>query len=297
MSQIDNTQTSGDLPLISIYMPTKNRLALLKRAINSVFAQTYPNIDIHIVNDGSTDGTKGYLNELAQRHDNVYVVHNETSIGACAARNIAINNAKGEFITGLDDDDEFLPERLIRLHAAYNDNYAFVCSSMYWDYGKKKRLIDAKQGIITLAHQLSYNEATTQVLVKRERVIAVGGFDENFVACQDYDLWTRLIITYGPAYRIGHASYIVNDTATTERMIGDPKSVKGYDQYFDKHAHLMTSINKCNQAFMRLRRLRQPMPLKMLIKQVGSGHMQAKIRYYLSSNFQFIKRVHRWLYK
>jgi hypothetical protein len=168
---------------------------------------------------------------------------------------------------------------------------------MFWDYGKKRRLIDAKEGIITLSQQLDYNEATTQILVENERLQAVGGFDESFVACQDYDLWTRLMIKYGDAYRINDASYIINDTASTERLIGNPKSVKGYEQYFEKHHLLMSKVNIKNQNFMKLRRKKERMPFIMLLKQLNSGHLIAKIRYFLSSNFNFIKRTHHFLYR
>jgi len=285
------------LPLVSVYMPTKNRLTLLKKAIQSVFSQTYPMIELHVVDDGSTDGTFEYLQELAKTNSNVFIYRNEHSIGACAARNIAIKNAKGEMVTGLDDDDLFLPERIASLVSAYDEKYAFVCSSMWWDYGAKRRHIDSSAKEITLDEQLSYNEATTQVLVNRERVLDVGGFDETFVACQDYDLWTRLIIKYGNAYRIKAPSYVVNDTATTDRMIGNPKSVKGYEQFFEKHGHLMSVANKKNQYFMKLRRLRQPMPLKELFSQLGSGYFYAKLRYFLSSNFTIVKKLHRNFYK
>lgn len=290
-------QTDNQPPLVSVYMPTKDRLALLKLAIASVFSQDYPAIELLIVNDGSTDGTKAFLDELAEAYSNVIVFHNQQSIGACAARNIAITHAKGEFVTGLDDDDVFTSNRISSLLDIYDDNYAFVCSSMWWDYGNKKRLIDAVEGEITLAQQLSYNEATTQVLVKKDRVLAVDGFDESFVACQDYDLWTRLIIKYGSAYRLNQPSYIINDTATTVRMIGNPKSVKGYEQYYQKYSYLMSDRNKKNQQFMKLRRLRQPMSFSMLLSQLGSGHFQSKLRYFLSSNFIFIKSLHRWFYK
>ncbi|MEW6983298.1 glycosyltransferase family 2 protein [Colwelliaceae bacterium 6471] len=284
-------------PLVSVYIPTKNRLALLKRAVSSVLQQTYTNIELHIVNDGSTDETQSYLDGLAQDHPNIHVYHNEVSIGACAARNIAIKSAVGEFLTGLDDDDEFLPNRIASLMNAYHDKYAFVCSSMFWDYGKKKRLIDGKQEVITLEKQLSYNEATTQVLVKRDYVIAVGGFDENFVACQDYDLWTRLIIKYGPALRIASPSYVINDTGVTQRMIGDTKSVQGYIQYFEKHGHLMSLINIENQKFMRLRRQRKRMTISMLLEQVGCGYLWPKIRYFLSSNFSLVRGLHKKVYR
>ena len=99
------------LPLVSIYIPTKNRLKLLKRAINSVRAQTYPNTEIIIVDDGSTDGTKEYLKTL-EKESNIVVIYRDKSYGATDARNLAIKKSKGDFLTGLDDDDFILPDRI-----------------------------------------------------------------------------------------------------------------------------------------------------------------------------------------
>lgn len=295
MSQTDNSNVH--YPLVTVYMPTKNRLALLKRAIATVMEQTYPNIELIVVNDASTDGTFEYLEQLQFENDKVQVFHHQVSQGACVARNLALKNAKGEFVTGLDDDDEFLPNRIESLYRAYDDQYAFVCSSMWWDYGKRKRLIDKAALNITLAAQLSYNEATTQVFVEKSRILAVGGFDETFVACQDYDLWTRLIIEFGQALRIAQPSYIINDTATTERMIGNPKSVEGYRQFMQKHQSLMSKSNIRNQAFMVLRRQRKVMPFSMLVSQMFTGHFMAKLRYFLSSNFSIVKNLHRKFFK
>ncbi len=284
-------------PLVSVYIPSKNRRALLSTAINSVLEQTYSNIELLVVDDGSTDDTFAFLTQLADKNNSIRIFKNEVSLGACAARNVAIKHAKGEFITGLDDDDVFLPNRVESLVNAYQDKYAFICSSMYWDYGSKKRLVDGVEGEITLAQQLSYNEASTQVLVKKSRVLSVGGFDEQFVACQDYDLWTRLLIKYGTAFRIATPSYIINDTGSSERMIGNINSVKGYLQYFDKHQHLMSDVNIKNQTFMRIRRRREVLSIWALLKQIGAGHFYSKFRYFLSSNFVLIRQLHKKYYK
>lgn len=93
--------------LISIYIPTHNRRKLLERAVKSVQQQTYLNIELIIVDDGSSDSTWDYLNDIANK--NIRIFKHEQPLGACAARNLAIKHAKGKFITGLDDDDEFQP--------------------------------------------------------------------------------------------------------------------------------------------------------------------------------------------
>lgn len=284
-------------PLVSVYIPSKNRCLLLSKAINSVLNQTYCNIEILVVDDGSTDNTSAFLTELVKTTANLRIFKNDKSIGACASRNIAIKNASGSYITGLDDDDCFLPNRIESLLAAYDERYSFVCSSMFIDFGKKKRLIDSSAGEISLENQLSYNEATTQILVKKSQVLAVGSFDESFTSCQDYDLWTRLIHQYGKAYRIAEPSYIINDTGSSERMIRGENSVKGYYQFLEKHKSLMDDANLKNQKFMRLRRRLDVMSFSELCNQIGSGKLISKTRYFLSSNFAIVRKLRDKFYR
>src|SRR5512144_610930 len=97
---------------VSVYLPTRNRAASLQRAVDSVLAQTHADFELIVVDDGSSDGTRQCL-EDAQRSDaRVRAIHHAVSRGAPASRNAAIAAARGEWLTGLDDDDEFLPRRL-----------------------------------------------------------------------------------------------------------------------------------------------------------------------------------------
>lgn len=93
--------------LISIYIPTHNRIELLKKAINSVLEQTYTNWELIVVNDASTDNTEEYLKKISSSDSRIRYFTNETPKGACYSRNIAIKNSSGKYITGLDDDDVF----------------------------------------------------------------------------------------------------------------------------------------------------------------------------------------------
>jgi len=100
-------------PLVTVYIPTYNRLELLKRAVKSVLDQDYSNIELIVVDDGSSDGTVDYLECVSQADQRVRYFVNEVNSGACVSRNKAIWAEKGEFITGLDDDDYFLNDRII----------------------------------------------------------------------------------------------------------------------------------------------------------------------------------------
>ena len=280
-------------PLVTVYMPTHNRCQLLKRAVESVLKQSYPAIELIIVDDASTDNTRAYLTDLAIKHDNVQFFTQQRAKGACAARNIAINAAKGELITGLDDDDEFQPERIKHLVENYDENYAFTCTGFLWHYGNKARAVDNTDKVITLAEQLSYNYATNQVLVATERLRKIGGFDESFVACQDYDTWTRLIKQFGYAKRVAGATYIIHRGDDIERLTTPTNWLNGHDQYLTKHVSSMNKQNKVNQEFRRIIANRSRLSLFQLYQQVMAGLVKQKVRYFLSSNFAFLATTRR----
>ena len=96
-------------PLVSIVMPTRNRCHLLPRAIASVKAQTYPNWELLIVDDASTDGTPDFLASLDDKAIRLFRAH---GAGATAARNVALAEMRGEFIAYADDDNTMHPQWL-----------------------------------------------------------------------------------------------------------------------------------------------------------------------------------------
>ncbi len=134
-------------PLVSAIITTHNRADLLPRALDSVIVQSYENMEIIIVDDGSTDRTPEVIDEY-QEQVSLNYIRLEKSVGACRARNKGIEAASGEFVAGLDDDDKWHQDRIKELVAAYSDNYAAVTSDtvMVHENGrarwKKKKYID-----------------------------------------------------------------------------------------------------------------------------------------------------------
>ena len=288
------TEVNSNAPLVTVYIPSHNRCDLLKRAVNSVLAQTYKNIELIIVDDASVDETHHYLTQLTSEYDNVRTFKQKQAMGACAARNIAIADAKGTLITGLDDDDEYLPQRIEDLVAHYDENYAFVCTGFLWHYGKKSRAVDHTAKIITLDEQLNYNYATNQVLVATERLRAINGFDESFVACQDYDTWTRLIKKFGNAKRVAGASYVIHRGDDIVRLTEPTNWLNGHRQFVDKHGDEMSAANQVNQEFRRIIAKRQRLTFRALFQQLKAGLAKQKLRYFLSSNFSFLGNIRRY---
>ena len=105
------TDRSEDAPTVSVIIPTYNRAHLLPRALESVLAQTFEDLEVLVVDDGSTDGTEAVVTGY---DDRVRYLRQPQNAGVSAARNRGLREARGEFVAFLDSDDEWFPEKLAR---------------------------------------------------------------------------------------------------------------------------------------------------------------------------------------
>src|SRR5215212_3295723 len=125
-------------PLVSIIIPFLNAGKFIQEAIDSVFAQTYDNWELLLVDDGSTDASREIALLLATQHPVKvrYVEHNDhENRGACASRNLGVRNAQGEYIALLDADDVWLPHKLERQLAildSYPEAAMVYGATQYW---------------------------------------------------------------------------------------------------------------------------------------------------------------------
>ncbi len=102
-------------PLLSFVVPTRDRIEWVAECVSGLLAQTVEEIEVVIVNDGSTDGTKEFLNEWLSENKRVQVYHNEKSIGGGLSRNKGIELAKAPIIAVCDDDDCYPVQRAERV--------------------------------------------------------------------------------------------------------------------------------------------------------------------------------------
>jgi glycosyltransferase involved in cell wall biosynthesis len=208
--------------LVSVYIPTKNRIALLRRAVESVVQQTYADIELIVVNDGSTDATASYLDELAVK-PNVRVIHHAQSAGAPSARNAALRAATGAFVTGLDDDDYFHPQRISRFVTQWNSltqaGHKFSC--LYSQDVIKQpscETLTVKPPSVDHDELYFYNCIGNQVFTRREYMLAIGLFDEQMPAWQDLDTFIRLAREFGPALLVDEPLYILDLDPRADRI-------------------------------------------------------------------------------
>lgn len=229
-------------PLISVYLPTYNRLELLKRAVQSVQNQTYKNFEIIIVDDNSSDGTQDFLVGLAKVDSRIRYFFKDKNSGACVSRNIAINLAQGELITGLDDDDYFLPHRLeffldYWVNKKREDSIALFTSNI-----KSEKSNQAKEHSLFSKKYfkkddlLFANYVGNQIFTETKTLRQVSGFDESFCMWQDLELWYR-VGDLGNFEHVDKPTYFF-DTSHLYGRISEAKSEKIFktvEQFSEKN--------------------------------------------------------------
>ena len=179
-------------PLISVIIPTYNRAYILSKAIESVLNQTFKDLELIVVDDGSTDETP----YLVSKYPLIYVKKPHT--GVPHTRNIGISKAKGDFIAFLDSDDVFVPEKLEKQLKFFErcPDYKIVQTEEIWYKGNKrinpKKIHKKAEGwFFDRAIKLCVVSIST-VLIKKEVFEEVGMFDEEFPVCEDYEFWLRV---------------------------------------------------------------------------------------------------------
>lgn len=186
------------MKLVSAIIITHNRLELVKRAIRSVQEQTYRNLELIVVDDASSDGTKEWCEVQNFRF---ICIPKEESRGGNHARNLGIEAAAGEYVAFLDDDDYWLPEKIERQVALIEEkNCKLVfCGERLEIVGRdgvtfgerrpsRSHCGDvSKKILMTVAATTSSN-----ILADRKAVIEAGLFDENLRCWQDYEFTIRM---------------------------------------------------------------------------------------------------------
>ncbi|MBF8224472.1 glycosyltransferase [Halomonas sp. 328] len=225
-------------PLVSVYLPTYNRLALLKRAVESVLCQTYKNIELIVVDDGSDDGTQEYLEDLSKNDGRVRVFYKsqfDKKKGAPASRNIAIINANGRYVTGLDDDDYFHKDRIRVLMGHVNEGYSCVASNWYRIHGENFSRNSYLKRVVSYKDLFYGNFLGTQVLVERSKLMEAGLFDEELRASQDLDMWIRLTKLHGDALRLRSPLYYMDVSHQEKRISASDARAVGTYQFINKY--------------------------------------------------------------
>jgi GT2 family glycosyltransferase len=183
------------MPLFSVIIPTYNRAALLREALASVFAQTFTDYEIIVVDDGSTDETRGELQALSSR---VRAYHQKNA-GPGLARNLGAKHAAGEYLAFLDSDDLWYPWTLETYATGigkFPQSEILGGTGTFFNSGGPESIPELapdctlKQCLYEAMRDESFSLPTPAVAFRRSSFISLGGFSEAYVG-EDMDLWLR----------------------------------------------------------------------------------------------------------
>lgn len=226
-------------PLISCVVPTFNRAGKVVRAVESILAQTYQNLEVLVVDDQSEDNTREVIRKLSEKDSRVKYFLNPEK-GGNHARNFGIKNAAGEYIAFLDDDDTWLEHKLEKQVEVFLGQRPGL-GVVYCTFARKShsgktnrrhpgRFSRVKNGDI-LKKLLRRNFITTSsILVRSEVFKKCGGFNPSYKSFQDWELLTRIACDYH--------FYHVNEVLVNQFESGDSITLDKKGRALTKYRHL-----------------------------------------------------------
>ncbi|TFH51036.1 MAG: glycosyltransferase, partial [Lysobacterales bacterium] len=229
--------------LVTIGITCFNAASTIERALQSAFRQDWPNIDILIVDDASSDGSTAIIDGLIANRREARLIRHATNTGPAGARNTILAEAKGEFIVFLDDDDEALPGRVAGqvlcleayekrsgagLVACYASGTRVYCNGYRLDLpaiGSLGQAVPKGSGMVDFLllyrrrPDWCYGTGTPScsILARRSTFAAVGGFDSEFRRVEDADFAIRLALKGGHFIGTPQRLFIQHSTAAPDK--------------------------------------------------------------------------------
>ncbi len=248
--------------LVSIILPTFKRPDKLERAINSILIQTYLHWELVVIDDNPPESearkqTEQYMQQYKQDARIIYI-QNKENLGGALSRNEGIKKANGFFITFLDDDDEYLPEKiekqaLLFSNSEFSENLGLVyCKSQKVDQTGKilgYSMFKAK-GYILKNHIIRNTASSSAVMIKKSILDEIKGF-RNLIMGQEYDLMLRI-------FSLGYTADYVDEILVTyhihneERISTSNKMIKGLDELYNIKKPFLNLLSKKEKRNLQL---------------------------------------------
>lgn len=238
------------MALVSVIIPTYNREETVSRAIDSVLEQTHDDLEVLVVDDGSTDGTVAVLESYDD--DRVRPIYHETNQGANVARNTGIEHARGRYVAFLDSDDEWRPEKLeaqlevlekrsAEWVAAYcgfafeltsaSDRFRGLAASVLSQADDRPRMEGGEELVGEILADNVHTGAGSTLIVRTDVAREVGGFDETLDRFQDPEFVLRIL-------EVGKLAYVDEPLVVREETGTPPADTirRADEQYLSLYA-------------------------------------------------------------
>jgi len=261
-------------PLVSVIIPSYNRAHMLPRAIQSLLNQTYQNWEALIVDDASSDNTKEIVDSYSKKDERIRFFQLKKNGGACVARNVGIDNAKGSFITFLDSDDEYLPAKIewqVKcLQESKVPNVGVVsCGRQDARDGKVyfKWYPSIKGNIVTNLLKKERVGANTSFLMVKKEVLQKHKvyFDPEMPAGQDWDFLIRVCQHAG--FDFVPEILVTIHHHSGERVYTGERALVAIERQYKKNKDLLLKDKSVHDKFL----------IKMAVQNYTYGHSEKAV--------------------
>lgn len=240
---------------VSVIIPTYNRAEFLRSAITSVLNQTYQDFEIIVVDDGSTDNTREVVCSFNDKR--IKYILNEVNKGEAGARNAGIMNSNAEYIAFLDDDDEWLPEKL-KLQIDLLENSPAKVGVVYTGYLEVDRssnkillqFIPTERGNIYKDIFLKNCVGIPSTVVLRKACFeTLGLFDEKVIYPTDYDMWIRISMGFYFEYiEKPMVRYYVHENTISSNL---GLRIRGIEMMLERYNQIFSLNNKAHSLYYK----------------------------------------------
>lgn len=241
-----------DQAVVSVICLSYNHERFIREAIDSVLAQTYPHVEIILIDDASSDSTQSIIREYHQKHPHIKAILLEKNLGNCAAFNVALRSATGTFVIDFATDDVMLPDRIekqVTEFSTLGNDYGVVFSdAIYIDEHSNEKythfsrlfakglLNTIPQGDVYRNLLSKYFIPSPTMMVRKKVFDVLGGYDET-LTYEDFDFWVRSSREF---------KYGFMDAVTTKIRISARSMSQGWYKRGDKQ--LRSTYEVCRKA-------------------------------------------------
>ena len=239
--RLDDAEPTEDQPPVTAVVTTYDRSDSAKRAVESVLDQTYEELKLVVVEDGTDSGIEDWLR--AEAIDAQYIRH-DANRGLAAARNTAIATSRTDYIAFLDDDDEWKPRRIERtverLHAVpqeQRDRLGVVYCGTERRLNGQVLSIGHPENEGNLATAIMTDGASTlpsSCLFPRAALVAVGGYDESLPSSIDHDIWMALAVEGYDAFTVDEPLVVTHNPFEASMSTDTARRIEGIRLYVEK---------------------------------------------------------------
>lgn len=212
----------------SVIIPLYNKAPYVRKALESVCAQTCRDYELIVINDGSTDNSAIVADEYLKATDGIdYKIINQPNAGVSAARNNGVALSHGEYVAFLDADDWWDPtylERMAQLIADYPDAGLYASNYIYYKPGKTHVALNIPTGYINYSKTYYESNAmpvwTGAAMIPRKVYDEMGGFKNHLWMAEDFDLWIRIALNHKVVFQNEPLAYYNQEVQLKWRALG-----------------------------------------------------------------------------